>query len=162
MEGLPESIAKKIEELEKRVKQVINEKMRRRGKLEAKKDKNLQKKLIRMEAGINRLLEITTEVTQTLEEKSTRIEGQFSRLEAQQTRIIETINVEEGRGEECRGLGRRQNIKYVFPEFQENTSPIRYMNQLKQYWEVVKPRDNDTHYLIEKSLCGPHQEIGGK
>ena len=29
------------------------------------------------------------------------------------------------------------------------------MNQLKQYWEAVKPRDNDTHYLIERSLTGP-------
>ena len=28
------------------------------------------------------------------------------------------------------------------------------MNQLKQYWEAVKPRDSDTHYLIERSLGG--------
>ena len=29
------------------------------------------------------------------------------------------------------------------------------MNQLKQYWEAVKPRDTDIHYLIERSLAGP-------
>ena len=29
------------------------------------------------------------------------------------------------------------------------------MNQLKQYWQAVKPRDYDTHYSIEKSLSGP-------
>ena len=36
-----------------------------------------------------------------------------------------------------------------------DTSPIRYINQLKQYWEAVKPRDTDIHYLIERSLAGP-------
>ena len=29
------------------------------------------------------------------------------------------------------------------------------MNQLRQYWEAVKPSDSDTHYLIERSLGGP-------
>ena len=26
---------------------------------------------------------------------------------------------------------------------------------MKQYWEAVKPKDSDTHYLIERSLTGP-------
>ena len=155
IEGPPESIMKKLEELERRVKRMVEEERKRKEKQEAEKDKDLQRKLTRMEAGINRSLEITTEVTQTLEERSTRIEAQFSRLEAQQTRIMERMNAEEGRREECRESERGLNIKYVLPEFRGDASPIRYMNQLKQYWEAVKPRDNDTHYLIERSLSGP-------
>ena len=117
---------------------------------------NLQKKLATMEAGVNRSLEVATEITQALEERSNRIETQFNRLEARQTRIMERMNAEEGRrGEDPRIIERSSSIKYILPEFQGNTSPIRYMNQLKQYWEAVKPRDNDTHYLIERSLSGP-------
>ena len=43
----------------------------------------------------------------------------------------------------------------VLPEFRGDTSPIRYINELKQYWESVEPRENETHYLIERSLRGP-------
>ena len=59
---------------------------------------------------------------------------QFNRLESQQTRIIERINSEGGRREEVRGPERNSNIKYIFPEFQGDTS---------------------SHYLIERSLAGP-------
>ena len=76
-------------------------------------------------------------------------------LGAQQTRIMKRMNAEEGRREECRESERGLNIEYLLPKFQGDTSPIRYMNQLKQYWEAVKPRDNDTHYLTERSLSGP-------
>ena len=68
---------------------------------------------------------------------------------------MKRINSEEGRREESRGSERNSNIKYILPEFKGDTSPIRYMNQLKQYWEEVKPRDSDTHYLIKRSLTGP-------
>ena len=103
-----------------------------------------------MEAGINRSLKVATGITQTLEERNNRIEAQFGRLEAQQTRIIERMNSEEGRREESRELERNSNIKYILLEFKGDTSPIRYMNQLKQYWEaVVRTMDSDTHYLID-------------
>ena len=103
-----------------------------------------------MEAGINRSLEDATEITQALEERNNRIETQFGRLEAQQTRIIERLNAEGERREENRGLERNSNIKYILPEFRGDTSPFRYINQLKQYWGAVNPRDSDTHYLIER------------
>ena len=90
-EGLPTSIAKKLEELEKRVKRMIDEEKKRKEKMEIERDRNIPKKLTTMEAGINRSLEVTAEVTQTLEERSARIESQFSRLEAQQTRILERV-----------------------------------------------------------------------
>ena len=76
-------------------------------------------------------------------------------LEAQQTKIMAGMNAEEGRREECRESERGLNIKYILSEFQGGTSLIRYMNQLNQYWEAVKPRDNDTHYLTERSLSEP-------
>ena len=57
-EGLPTSIAKKLEELEKRVKRMIDEE-KKREKMETEKDRNIQKKLTTMEAGINRSLEVT-------------------------------------------------------------------------------------------------------
>ena len=154
MGGLPTSMAKRLEELEKRVKRMMDEERKRIEKMETERDRNIQKKLTTMEAGINRSLEVTAEVTQALEERSARIESRFNRLEAQQTRILERVHAEDGR-EEVRGLERNAGIKYVLPEFQGDTSPIRYMNQMKQYWEAVKPRDSDTHYLIEKSLGGP-------
>ena len=103
-----------------------------------------------MEAGINRLLEVATGITQSLEERKNRIETPFYRLEAQQKPTIERINSEENRrGEEFRITERNSSIKYTLPEFQGNTRPIRYMNQVKQYWVALKPRDNDTNYLIE-------------
>ena len=108
-----------------------------------------------MEAGINQSLEVTTGITQALEERNNRIETQFGRIEAQQTRIMERLNAEEERREEIRGPERGSSFKYILPEFRGDTSPIRYINQLKQYWEAVKPRDSDTHYLMERSLAGP-------
>ena len=108
-----------------------------------------------MEAGINQSLEVTTGITLALEERNSRIETQFGRLEAQQTRIMERLTAEEERREEVRGPERSSSIKYILPEFRGDTSPIRYLNQLKQYWEAAKPRDSDTHYLIERSLAGP-------
>ena len=108
-----------------------------------------------MEAGISRSLEVATGITQALEEENNRMEMQFNRLEAQQTRIIERIYSDGGRREEVKSLERNSSIKYILPEFQGDTSPIRHINQLKQYWEGVKPRDTDIHYLIERSLAGP-------
>ena len=71
-----------------------------------------------MEAGVNRSLEVATEITQALEERSNRIETQFNRLKAQQTRIMERINSEEGRrGEDPRIIERSSSIKYILPEF---------------------------------------------
>ena len=117
---------------------------------------SLTKKFEYLVKRVRKILEVATEITQALEERSNRIETQFNRLEAQQTRIMDRMNAEEGRrGEDPRIIERISSIKYILPEFQGNTSPIRYMNQLKQYGEAVKPRDNDTLYLIEKSLSGP-------
>ena len=65
---------------------------------------------------------------------------------------MERLNAEGERREENRGPERNSNIKYILPEFRGDTSPIRYINQLKQYWGAVNPRDRDTHYLIERSL----------
>ena len=59
-----------------------------------------KKKLTTMEVSINRSLGTTAEVPQNLEERSTRIEAPFSRLETQQSRILERVNAEEGRREE--------------------------------------------------------------
>ena len=137
-------IARKLDDLEKRVKKMMEEENKRREKLDTDKEKNLQKKLAGMEAGVNRSLEITTGITQTLEERNTRIEAQVNRLEAQQTRMMERLNTEE-----LPGATRTSNIKYVLPEFRGDTSPIRYMHQIKQYWEAVEPKESDTHYLIE-------------
>ena len=154
-EEFSEAMTRKLDELEKRVKKMFDDERKRREKLEAEKDKGLQKRLVTIEAGINRSLQAATGVTQALEERDSRIEIQFGRLEAQQTRIMERLNAEGERREEIRGLERGPNIKYILPEFRGDTSPIRYMNQIKQYWEAVKPRDSDTHYLIERSLTGP-------
>ena len=88
-------IARKLDDLEKRVKKMMEEDRKRREKLDIDKEKNLQKKLAGMEARVNRSLEITTGITQTLEERNTRIEVQFNRLEAQQTRMMERLNTEE-------------------------------------------------------------------
>ena len=81
-----------------------------------------------MVVGINRSLEVATEITQAIEERNNQIKTQFGKLEAQQTRIMERINAEEGRREEVRGPERNSSIKYILPEFQGNTSPIWYMN----------------------------------
>ena len=153
--GTTETITRKLEELEKRMKRLIDEEKKRREKTEADKERNLQKKLVMMETGVNRSLEITTEITRTLEERNNRMDAQFSRLEAQQTRMMERLNTEGPRREDLLTANRASNIKYVLPEFGGDTSPIRYMNQLKQYWEAVEPKDRDTHYLIERSLTGP-------
>ena len=130
----------------------MDEKRKRREKQEAENNKTLQKKLATMEAGISRSLEITTGVTQALKKRNNRIKTQFDNLEIHQTIIIERINADERRREEVRGQEENSSIKYILTEFRGNTSSIRYMNQLKQYWEAVKPRDNDTHYLIERLL----------
>ena len=119
------------------------------------KEKKLQIKLSQMETGINRSIEVTTGITHSMEERNQRIEAQFNRLEAQKTRLIERINSGEGLGGETRNNNHSSNIKYVLPEFREDTSPIRYINELKKYWEAVEPRENETHYLIERSLRGP-------
>ena len=105
-----ESLTKKFEDLERRVKKMLEDERKRKEKLELEKERNLQKELSTMEAGINRSLEVASGITQTLEERNNRIEAQFGRLEAQQTRIMERINSEEGRREESRGLERNSNI----------------------------------------------------
>ena len=56
-------IARKSDDLEKRVKKMMEEEKKRREKLDIDKEKNLQKKLAGMEAGVNRSLEITTGIT---------------------------------------------------------------------------------------------------
>ena len=150
-----EMITRKLEELEKRVKKMMEEKRKRKKKTEVDKERNLQKKLAMIDTGVSRSLGMTIELTPTLEERNTRIEAQINRLEAQQTRIMERLNTEGPREEDLPEANRAFNIKYVLPEFGGDTSPIRYMNQLKQYWEAVEPKDSDTHYLIEKSLTGP-------
>ena len=83
------------------------------------------------------------------------IDAQFSRLEGQQKRMMERLNTEGPRREDLLTANRAFNIKYVLPEYGDNTSPRRYTNQLKPYWEAVEPKDHDTHYLIERSLTGP-------
>ena len=117
-EGLFESVTRKLEDLEKRLKKMLDEERKRRETKESQKDRNLQKKLVTMEAGINRSLEVATGITQALEERNNRIETQFSRLESQQSRIMERINAERDRREEIRGPERSSNIKYILPEFQ--------------------------------------------
>ena len=129
-----ESLTRKLEDLEKRVKKMLEDE---------RKEK------------LNRSLEVATGITQTLEERNNRIEAQFGILEAQKTRIMKRINSEEGRRGECSGLERNSNIKYILPQFKEGISPIRYMNQFKQYWEALRLKNSDTHYLIERSLTGP-------
>ena len=47
-----------------------------------------------VQTGVNQSLENTTGITQTLEARNTRIEAQFSRLELQQTRMMERLNTE--------------------------------------------------------------------
>ena len=152
-EDFAESLIRKFENLEKKVRKMLDEEKKIREKQEAEKEKNLQKRLTTMEAEINQSLEVTTGITQALEERNNRIEMQFGRIEAQQTKIKERLNVEEERREEIRGPERGSSIKYILPEFRADTSPIRYINQLKQYWEAVKPRDSDTHYLNEEVSC---------
>ena len=102
MEGLPDAITKKLEELERKVKNMVNEEKKRKEKMEAERDRVLQKKLTTIETSINRSMEITAQVTETLEERSTRIETQFSRLETQQSRILERVNAKKERREESR------------------------------------------------------------
>ena len=154
-ENLSESLTRKFEDLEKKVKKMLDVERKRREKQEAEHYKSLQKKLVTMETGINRLLEVVTGITQAPEERNSRIETQFGKLEAQQTRIMERINAEKGRREEVGGPERNSSIKYILPQFQENTSSIEYMNQLKHYWVAVKPKDSDTHYLLERSQGVP-------
>ena len=88
-EDFAESLVRKFENLEKKVRKMLDEDKKRREKQEAEKEKNLQKRLTTMGAGINQSLEVTTGITQALEERNNRIETQFSRIEAQQTRIMD-------------------------------------------------------------------------
>ena len=150
-----DTINRKLEELEKRVKKLLETERKHREKQEMEKEKKLQIKLSQMETGINRSIEVTTGITHSMEERNQRIEAQFNRLEAQQTRLIERINSGEVMRGETRSNSYSSNIKYVLPEFRGDTSPIRYINEIKQYWEAVEPRENETHYLIERSLRGP-------
>ena len=83
MKGFPTSIAKKLEELEKRGPENGGQRKKKGAEDGKRERKKSAKKLTTMEAGISRLLEITAEVTQTLEQRSTKIEAQLSRLEAQ-------------------------------------------------------------------------------
>ena len=53
---------------------MLEEERKRKEKLETERDRGLQKKLVTMEAGINRSLEAATEITQALEERNNRIE----------------------------------------------------------------------------------------
>ena len=150
-----DSMSRKLDELEKRVKKLLETERKYREKQEIEKEKKLQVKLNQMETGINRSIEVTNGITHSMEERQQRIDAQFNRLEAQQTRIIERINAGEGLREESRSSNYGSNIKHILPEFRGETSPIRYINELKQYWEAVEPRENETHYLIERSLRGP-------
>ena len=73
--GTRETFTRKLEELEMRIKKVIEGEKKRREKTEADKERNLQKKLAMIEKGVSRSLEITTEITQTLEERNNRTIG---------------------------------------------------------------------------------------
>ena len=57
---------------------MLGDERRRREKQEAEKDESLQNKLVLIEAGINRSLEVTTGISQALEERNKRIEGSGS------------------------------------------------------------------------------------
>ena len=56
-EDFAESLVRRFENLEKKVRKMLDEEKKRREKQEAEKDKNLQKRLTTMEAGINQALE---------------------------------------------------------------------------------------------------------
>ena len=51
---LPESLTRKFKDLEKRVMKMLDNERKRREKQETEKDRGLQKKLVTMEAEINR------------------------------------------------------------------------------------------------------------
>ena len=56
-------MAKKLKDLEKRVKQTLDEERKKRERQDTEKDRNLQKKLVTLEAGISRSLEVATGIT---------------------------------------------------------------------------------------------------
>ena len=97
-----DSIDRKLEELEKRVKKLLETERKHREKQETEKEKKLQIKLNQMETGNSRSIEVATGITHSMEERNQRIEAQFNLLEAQQTRIIEITNAGEGLREEIR------------------------------------------------------------
>ena len=143
-----DSMSRKLDELEKRVKKRLVTVRKYREKQEIEKEKKLKIKLSQMETGITPSIEVTNGITHSMEERHQRIDAQFNRLEAQQTRIIERINAGEGLREKSRSSNYGSNIKHILTEFGGDTSPIRYINELKQYWEAVELRENETHYLI--------------
>ena len=128
-----DSSNRKSEELEKRVKKLLETERKHREKQEIEKEKKLQIELNQMETRISRSIEVTTGITHSMEERNHRIEAQFNRLEVQQTRIIERINAGERLREEIRSNNCSSNIKHALLESREDTSPIRYLNELKQY-----------------------------
>ena len=91
-QGITKLITRKLENLEKRVKKMMEKEKKLREKLEI--DKEEFKKKTSFDRNRSQSLEMTTGITQTLDKRNTRIEAQFSRLEAQQTRIMERLNTE--------------------------------------------------------------------
>ena len=54
---------------------------------------------------------------------------------------------------------RRSNIEYILLELRGDNNPMRYLNQIRQYWEAVQPLDNKPHYLLEHSLSAPAENL---
>ena len=105
----------------------------------------------RVEIELARSIEPKNATTRALEVRSEWMIEQINELGTQQERMADRLNT---RSDDAGSGVRRPNIKYVLPEYKGDTSPIRYINAMRQYWRAVKPAESDTHYLIERSLTG--------
>lgn len=159
MDSSPDSIwftiNRRLEELEQRTQRILEEERNYREQQVAERDRQLQARMDALESSVDRSLEATMHLTQGLEERESRIQAQVNRLETAQARVAERFSENlNGQSQQMTPIV-KSNIKYVLPEFNGEGSPMRYLRQLRQYWDVVRPRDCDSEYLIEKSLSGP-------
>lgn len=147
-------INRRLEELEQKTRKIMEEDRRYYEQQMLEKDQQIQRRIEALESSMSRTLEVTNNVTQCLEERENRIQAQVDRLETAHTRVAERVTDQCEQRMNQPPITAKPNIKYILPEFNGEGSPIKYMRQIKQYWEVVRPRNCDMEYLIEKSLSG--------
>ena len=126
----------------------MNEEERlRREKIDKQREKALHENVNRVEIELARSIETTNATTRALKVRNEWMIEQINQLGTQQERMADRL---DARSDETGPGIHRRNIKYVLPEYKGDTSPIRYINAMRQYWRAVKPAESDTHYLIER------------
>lgn len=113
-----------------------------------KREQSLKEKLQQMETEFHRSLATTEEVHRLMEERNQELTNQIHALEERHDQFRNRFDP----ALEIRS--RKSQIKYILPEFQGDSCPMRYLNALKKYCEAVKPTQEEMQYLLDKSLQG--------